>query len=206
MSTPQQPQDPQGPERRSPPAPPSTGTTDTLTEAARPSPQGRAGRRRGLIALATVVAVLGLAVGGVLYWKAQTTQTANADVGDCVQVTSASRDQAQTRQINCADPQAGYRVTAVGTGVGCDTKENTFSQGDTTVCLRLNLQVGDCAKIRNTPSGSVERTDCAGATADDVRLASLDTAAGSSVVCSDGQLPLVLTSRSITYCFAAAKS
>lgn len=207
MSTPQQPQDRQSAEQPPMAAPTSVEVGGTLIDPGPPAPPARPSRRRGIIALAAVVALLGLAVGGVLYWKAQTTDTANAGVGDCVQVTSAGRDQAQTRQIGCADPQAGYRVTAVGDGVRCDDNENTFSQGSTTVCLRLNLQVGECAKIRDTPSGSVERVDCAAATADDVLLASLDTTPGSSSsACADGQLPLALASRAITYCFAPAKS
>lgn len=207
MTTPQEPHDRDGAEQ--PPGSDRPGTTElgtTLTDTGPAAPPTRPSRRRGIIALAAVVAVLGLAVGGFLYWKAQTTETANAEFGDCVQVTTASRDQAQTRQIDCGDPQAGYRVTAVGDGVRCDDNENTFTQDGTTVCLRLNLQVDDCAKIRDTPSGAVERIDCSVATADDVRLVGLDTTTGSSKACAEGQLPLALASRSLTYCFAPAKS
>lgn len=126
--------------------PPAPGYTP-----APPGPAPRRRRRGRWIGRLLVPAIILLAAGGYYLYQKQTA-TENAQVGDCIQVESASLTDAKTSQIDCGDPKAIYVVTQTGGGVlQCDDGESQVTLGDATtravdtkVCLRENVKVGDC--------------------------------------------------------------
>lgn len=75
-------------------------------------------------------------------------EAVDARVGDCIKVEDASTTDAEVSTIDCADPQAAYRVgIREEDSVGRCPSENYVSyteEGSLRLCLMLNARPGDC--------------------------------------------------------------
>ena len=196
--------------------PPPTGSAYPVGQpGAYPPPPGvmppKPKSRARLITLIVVLAVV-IAGGLTAYFYSKKHDTAQAKVGDCVQVKSVSTDNADTNQIACTDPAATYVVTQVGdSSLTCDTAEATYTETKgsdvkSTVCLRPNLAVGDCWKEGASTEPSVKYIGCANVSAADKsstnKLLKLDTTSSSDSACpSDTTVTLALPTRTMIYCF-----
>lgn len=149
------------------------------------------------------IAVVVLAAVGIFVWQSQTTDTVNADVGDCITVATASLTDAKTEQIDCAALAASYVVTETGDSVNCDPDETSFAQGDDTVCLRPNLNAGDCITPKTTNDDTFQKIECSQATAADSTVRLVDTSVADASKCAEGSEPVLLTERAVTYCLSA---
>ncbi len=198
-----------------PPPPPAGSAYPVGQPGAYPPPPGvmppKPKSKARLITLIVVLVVV--VVGGVTaYLYSKKHDTAQAKVGDCVQVKSVSADNADTNQIACTDPAATYIVTQVGdSSLTCDTAEATYTETKgsdvkSTVCLRPNLAVGDCWKEGASTEPSVKYLGCANVPATDKsdtnKLLKLDTTSSSDSACPSGTtLTLPLPTRMMIYCF-----
>jgi len=169
-----------------------------------PVPQ-RTSSRNIVIAVLAVIAIAAVAFFVI---RSRATDTANAGVGDCIQVVDAKAKPPKTNQIACGDVKSTYVVTETGKNVSCDDQEAQFTQENTDlkICLRPDLKVGDCAKVEGTSNGDMEKIDCASATASDIKVATFDQTSSDKSKCTDGQVPLAFTKRNAIFCLAPAKS
>lgn len=148
--------------------PPPGAGPDAFPPGPPPAPTAKPNAKRTRIIGLALVAVV-VIVGGALYLKNRNSATENAAVGDCIQVTSVSIDKADTAQIDCADPEALYVVTASGDGeLRCESNEASYTRatkkdGPATnvVCLRPNVQVDECWDEGLTTFSKATKGDCA---------------------------------------------
>ncbi|MDQ6657276.1 MAG: hypothetical protein M3Z00_03400 [Actinomycetota bacterium] len=163
-----------------------------------------------------VLAVVAIAVVAFFVIKSKNSATSNASVGDCIQVTDASVDNAKTNQIGCGDPNAAYVVTEVGGKAACDQGGNANLGGeasyseqgnDKTVCLRPNWTVGECLKTEGTSNkDNFERDDCTAATDTSLKVMKVDNTSSDVSKCPAGSQGLSLPKRNYLYCLTRAKS
>ncbi len=155
-----------------------------------------------------VLAVIAIAAVAFFVIRSRATDTVNAGVGDCIQVVDANSTPPKTNQIACGDARSTYVVTETGNNVSCDQQEAEFTQDNTDlkICLRPDLKVGDCAKVKGSSNGDMEKIDCASATASDIKVAAFDQTSSDKSKCTDGQVPLAFAKRNMIFCFAPAKS
>ena len=179
-----------------------------------PPPPARPGAKRNrliIIAVALVV-IAGIVVFAVV--KNQKTSTTAANVGACIKVDSVSLSDAKTEQAPCSDLAAAYVVTETGgSDVSCDDNEAQYTESKdndsdptSTVCLRPNLQVGDCWKPALTSfdsSSKVACTDPSSSVGSVEKLVKLITGSTDDSGCPDTTTKtLTIDKRQIVYCFA----
>ncbi len=155
-----------------------------------------------------VLAVIAIAAVAFFVIRSRATDTANAGVGDCIQVVDAKAKPPKTNQIACGDVKSTYVVTETGKNVSCDDQEAQFTQENTDlkICLRPDLKVGDCAKVDGASNGDIEKIQCASATGNDVKVAVFDQTSSDKSKCTDGQVPVTFSKRNMIFCFAPVKS
>ncbi|MDQ2845246.1 MAG: hypothetical protein M3Y77_02595 [Actinomycetota bacterium] len=163
-----------------------------------------------------VIAVVAIAVVAFFVIKSKNSDTSNASVGDCIQVTDATADNAKTNQIDCGDPKAAYVVTEVGNNVQCDKGSDSSLGGEAsysesgskkTVCMRPNWTAGECLKTVNTSNkDNFERQDCSAATDTSAKVVKVETATSDASKCPTGSKAYSLPKRNYLYCLAPAKS
>jgi len=154
-------------------------------------------------AIPAVVVLIG--IGIFAYNKSTATQ--NADVGDCVQVKTASATDAKTNQIDCGDRNANFLVSGKGaTEATCDPAELPLSltrsgKTETVLCLRENAVEGDCIDFTAQPV--IKKVDCAGATGDLVfKVAKVDLTSADPSLCPESPVePSVYATRKVLICY-----
>ncbi|MFC6093220.1 LppU/SCO3897 family protein [Saccharothrix lopnurensis] len=118
--------------------------------------------RKGLSKAAkALVGAIGLGVVGIVVLGLVTglTGPGGADAGDCLKINSASVTDSDVEQIDCASPEAAFKVAVrldSGTGA-CPTGDYTefYTSGGRRgdgykLCLVLNASEGDCFKQEGT--------------------------------------------------------
>lgn len=110
-----------------------------------------------------------LLVGGYLLLVSSERPSAPG-VGACVDVTGTASD-ADIEVLDCAEPDATYRVTgspgSPGSDGSCDEAELTYAAragggaGDVRLCLTYNAEPGDCFAI--AAAGADQKVACRGA-------------------------------------------
>lgn len=203
---PQQPSSQQQPWQPGAALPPPPGAVPGDAPAATP----RSPLPRILIAVLVVVAV---GLGVFLYLQNKQTDTASADVGDCLKVEGTTTiGQPKSEQVPCTDPAAAFVVTETGdSSVSCDDAELSFEQYSsddqsdvrTRLCLRPNFTVGKCYVEGATSVDLPQVGDCSTVEGTlKVKVLSIDTSTGSTAKCPDPELAYGYPKRNLAVCFA----
>jgi hypothetical protein len=90
----------------------------------------------------------------------------DAQPGDCIKVNVASETDADVETVDCATPEAVYKVaTREETDTGScpnDQYVQYTEEGQLLLCLQLNVRDGECLEVTETED---KRADCASPTA-----------------------------------------
>lgn len=156
-----------------------------------------------------VVAVVAIGLVAFIVIRSNSKDTANAKVGDCIQVTDATSNPPKTNQIGCGDPNAYYVVTEVGDSVTCEASESKYTQSGTAStqeCLRPNLKQGECIKLQGAANHDFQKIDCSTAATTDAKVVLVDSTTSDKSKCPTGSDAVSFPKRNYLYCLAPAKS
>ncbi|SDD27275.1 LppU/SCO3897 family protein [Actinokineospora iranica] len=201
----QQPPPPYGqqPHPGFPPAPPEGGGG---------APKSKAKVIRLVVGL-VVVAAIGIAV-----FAFSGTSAASAEPGDCIKVNSADANDADVEKIDCAKPEAVYKVgKKLDSSVGdCGEFYEEYSERRTgrrssgksfKLCLMLNAKEGDCFDnvVGTNTAGKAVRVSCAGGSAE-VKVAAVINGKADENACSrDVDSAYIYSQPATTLCFKRVK-
>ena len=193
--------------------PPAGAAPDGFPPGPAPVQVAKPNNRRLRIIIAAVVGVL-VAVGALLYFQQRNSATENAAVGECIEVKEVSIDSADTAQIDCADPDALFVVTASGDGdLRCAENETSYTRatkkdGPATnvVCLRPNVKAGDCYDQGLTSFSKPTKGDCSTMpdSSTKAKVLFVDTTSSDESKCPEGTLlPVSYPTRNALICLGA---
>ncbi|WP_232110814.1 LppU/SCO3897 family protein [Nocardia wallacei] len=141
--------------------------------------------------------------------SASRTDTARAQVGDCIHVIEGSTTDSRTEPVDCASERAVYTVmstspTRADCGREYSSYEETFHGGTTAfLCLAPNLKPGSCYhQDRDT---GFAYADCASAAATVRVVARIDGRHDSSL-CDPSATYLLLSEPKTTFCMVNPKA
>ena len=178
-----------------------------------PPPPAQPKRKFGtalIVRLVIAVVVIGVGIGGYLWWNRS--DTARANVGECVNVKNSSTiGNADTETIDCGDPKASYVITETGgSDIKCDENEAEYTESgrgakSSKVCMRPNLKEGECFDFGATSIDIGKKVACAGAGTNAAKLVNLYTDTIDESKCQYPQGAVAVKKRNILYCFGPLK-
>jgi hypothetical protein len=177
-----------------------------------PQPPKRGMAKGRIIGLAIAVLVIAAAII-VPMVISKKTDTVQASVGSCIEIDSATTiGDVKSEQVNCGDPKAWYVVTATGgSDLVCDDHEASIYQkkagggtGDQ-VCLRPNVQAGDCWQAGATSIEVDKKVACSEADSDTAKVLAVNTTTSDKSSCpSDTVVAYDYEKRNTVICFGLA--
>lgn len=124
-----------------------------------PDPAAKPGKGGTIAKIIGGIVVLGILVGGFLYFQGKS--ASSAAVGDCIKVNNASATNADVEKIDCNSAEAMYKVgvTKDDSAASCpsDTYVSYTEEGSLLLCLQLNVKEGECIHETTTDD---KRVDC----------------------------------------------
>jgi hypothetical protein len=178
---------------------PSSGAT--------PVRSGDGGNGKKILIGVLVVVLIGLVVYGVRYL---TSDSANAEAGDCVSLSAETDDRADVDTLDCSDDKASYQVGKVldTTDATCP-EEGLYTEivpaggvGDGyKLCLLPNMAEGACYRPDDAGTGFV-KTECAGQ--ETFKVTKVVKGSTDLEACPDGA-GMAYPEPAVTYCLAPAE-
>ncbi|MBB5913091.1 hypothetical protein BJY24_001958 [Nocardia transvalensis] len=165
----------------------------------------RAARRVPALLAAAALAAAGCSV----VQGASRSDTARAQVGDCIEVIEGSATTSRTEPVDCGSDRAVYTVVSTSPAKGdCGPERSSYEEsfrGGTTafLCLAPNLKQGGC--YHQDRENGFARADCAAAEATVRVVARIDGRADESL-CAPPTTYLLLSEPKTTYCMENPKS
>jgi hypothetical protein len=167
-----------------------------------PPPAKKGGGKVKLVL--TLLVVAGLVVGGYFLNKSA---PSSANVGDCINIVSASITDPEIEKVECGSQNAAYKVAK-----NLDSASDQCPEGDYgsysesgrrsngfTLCLMLNAAEGDCFKAEgNLVSGKTSKVAC-GASAD-FKISKVVTGSTDKAACGSDGNELVYSEPATTLC------
>ncbi|WP_036568402.1 hypothetical protein [Nocardia sp. BMG51109] len=163
------------------------------------------GRARARLVPALLAVLLPAAAGCSMVGDASRSDTARAQVGDCIDVAEGSITASKTEPIDCAADRAVYTIvsasdTARNCGPEYSSYEETFRGGTTAfLCLAPNLKQGNC--YRQDRQTGFAYADCTSPEATVRVVARIDGRSDQSLCAPNGTF-LLLSRPETTFCLA----
>ncbi|WP_238815702.1 LppU/SCO3897 family protein [Nocardia brasiliensis] len=165
---------------------------------------------RVVLALVAVAAVVVTVVGCAAAKEASKSDTANAKVGDCINVIAGSSTDAKTEPIDCSSEKAVYKVAqSTDKKTECATDytsyEETLAGGTTAfLCLAPNFKQGAC--YNESASTGYKHVGCTSSEANFQVVQRIDGEADELLCGADAtSFRLISEAPKITFCLAKPK-
>ncbi|CAM4502815.1 hypothetical protein NONI108955_37120 [Nocardia ninae] len=166
---------------------------------------------RVVLALVAVAAVVVTVVGCSAAKDASKSDTAKANVGDCINVTKSSSTDAKTEPVDCSSEKAVYKIAQTfDKKTECPTDytsyEETLAGGTTAfLCLAPNFKQGSC--YNESPATGYKHVDCTTPEASFKVVKRIDGEADELLCGADADsFRLISETPKITFCLAKPKA
>lgn len=157
-----------------------------------------------------VTAVAALTVTGCsMFSDASKSDTARAQVGDCINVVEGAPSDSRTEPVDCSSAKAVYTVkstsdTKQDCGAEYSSYEETFNGGTSAyLCLAPNLKEGSCYHDDKTTGFSYAECESAEAT---VKVVKRIDGQSDEFLCDANSTFLTLSDPETTFCLANPKA
>lgn len=162
----------------------------------------------GLVLALTAVAALTVS-GCSMFSDASKSDTARAQIGDCINVSEGSPSDSETEPVDCSSAKAVYTVkstseTKQDCGAEYSSYEESYDGGTTAfLCLAPNLKQGSCYHDDKTTGFSYAECGSAEAT---VKVVKRIDGKSDEFLCDSNSTFLTLSDPKTTFCLANPRS